>query len=328
MGLLVLDGNSPHDGSEPIPVGQGRYGIDDQMRNLEVMTPGMAVSSMNSTSQADRKSIYKFGSASARPEFFGVVYTKGASPSMSLPICTDDASTVSVIYEGYAPLLLAPGQTVRRGQWLEPIPSGTSQAYFRVATTGRGVAQARNYCDNSSGTEPIWVGADLVKSPGLSGILGAVGPGSNLTGTTSETAYGAAAAATVTIPAYSLRAGDRFRIVGTVLSNNIAAGNNTVKGYINGIGSGVLFTAPAVTFAANDVVDFQIDCYVASIGGSGSVSLSGSVAAGTPGTATHRAIPGSLTMDTTVANVVTIANTPNNNADSSKLLFLSVERLS
>jgi hypothetical protein len=61
--------------------------------------------------------------------------------------------------------------------------------------------------------------------------------------------------------------------------------------------------------------------------GSNNVALSGFVSAGTPGTATARAVAGLMTMDTTVDNLVSIANTPNNNADSSKLLFNLVERL-
>ena len=134
------------------------------------------------------------------------------------------------------------------------------------------------------------------------------------------------ALATRTIRQNSLRVGDQLEFVGSVLSNNIAAGGNVVKGYINGIGSGVLFTAPSVTFAANDVVDFRIRGRVQSIGASGSLALSGFVGAGVPGTATARVVVGSLTINTTVDNVVTIANTPSNIADSSTLQFLSVDR--
>jgi hypothetical protein len=324
MGLTTLSGNPPNDGTEVIPVASGRYGIDDQMRQQEAMTPGMAVSSEDTTNPAKRKNIWKYGSASARPEFFGVVYTKGPSPTLAIPPSTTDADVSSVLYEGYSPLLLAPGQVVRRGQWLEPIPGGTSQAYFRVAPSGRGVAQAREYCDNSGGSAPVFVGCDVIKAPVLAGLIGSVGPSANLTGVTVRTAYGL----TVTLPAYSLRLRDRLRIVGSGLSNNIAAGGNVVEGFVNGIGSGQLFAAPSVTFAANDVFNFAIDLYVSALTGSNNVSLSGFVAAGTPGTATARPVPGLTTLDPTVDNVVTITNTPNNVADSSKLLFLSVERVS
>lgn len=321
--LETISGNPPFEGAEPCPVGQGRYGIDDQMRNQQDLLPGMAVSREDTTSNATRKNVWKYGDSHARPEFFGVATTKGTGPQLTLKASTTNADVISVLYEGYTPVLLAPGQIVKPGQWLEPIPNGTNQALFRVASGGHKVAQARDYLDNSGGTAGVWVGADLIKAPSSSGLLDRVGPSANLTGVTAETAYGV----TVTIPAYSLRAKDRLRIVGSVLSNNIAAGNNTVKGYANGIGSGVLFTAPAVTFAANDVVDFLAELYVAALTGSSNVSQSGFVSAGTPGSATARAIPGLVTLDPTVDNVITIANTPNNVADSSKLLFLSVERL-
>lgn len=323
--LETISGYPPFEGSEPCPVGQGRYGVDDQMRNQQAMTPGMAVSRQNTTSNANRRNIYIFGHASASPEFYGVMFTKGAAPTLQVSASSTNADVVSVIYEGYAPCLLAPGQVVKPDQWIEPIPSGTYQGLFRLADGAKGVAQVRDYLDNTGGSAGVWVGADIIKAPRGSGLLsgGAVGPSADLTGFAVETAYNV----TRTIPANTLRAGDRFRIVGTALSNNIAAGNNTVKGYINGIGSGVLFTAPAVTFAASDVVSFIIEIYVASLSGSNNVSIAGFVTAGTPGTATARAVSGLLTLVPTANNVITIANTPNNSADSSKLLFLSVEKL-
>lgn len=325
--LETISGYAPFGGPEPCPAGQGRYGIDDQMRPQEAMLPGMAVSRMDTTSNANNRSIYKFGNALARPEFYGVLTTKGVAPQLTVLQSTTNADTISVLYAGYAPVLLAPGQVVRPGQYLEPIPSGPSQAMFRVSSAGVSHVVARDYADNSGGTAGIWVGADIFGGRAGSGLLGVVGPSANLTGVAVETAYGLPAAATITIPAYSLRLRDRLRIVGAVLSNNLAAGGNVVKGYVNGIGSSALFAAPATTFAANDVVDFHIEAYVNAISGINNLSLSGSVSAGTPGTATARAIAGLATLDLTAAQVITITNTPNNIADSSKLLFLSVEKV-
>lgn len=325
--LETISGYAPFGGPEPCPAGQGRYGIDDQMRPQEAMLPGMAVSRMDTTSNANNRSIYKFGSASARPEFYGVLTTKGVAPQLTVLQSTTNADTVSVLYAGYCPVLLAPGQVVRPGQYLEPIPSGPSQALFRVSSAGVSHVVARDYADNSGGTAGVWVGADVFGGRSGSGLLGAVGPSANLTGVAVETAYGLPAAATITIPAYSLRLRDRLRIVGSVLSNNLAAGGNVVKAYVNGIGSGALFTAPSVTFAASDVVAFSVDAYLAAMSGANNLSLSGSVSAGTPGTATARPVAGLSTLDPTVNNVVTITNTPNNAADSSKLLFLSVEKV-
>lgn len=324
--LEVITGNPPFDGSEPCPTGQGRYGVDDQMRNQQDLLPGMAVSRENTTSNANRKNIWKYGDSHARPEFLGVVFTKGTAPQLTVKQSVTNADVCSVLYKGYCPVLLAPGQVVRPGQWLEPIPAGASQALFRVAAAGKGVAQSRDYMDNSAGTAGVWVGCDLGCAP-AGGLIGAVGPSAALTGVTIETAYGLPAVATVTIPANSLRVGDRLRVVASVLSNNMAAGANTAKVRINGIAGALLATAPAVTFAAADVVDFVSDLYVSAIGGSGNLSQSGIISAGTPGTATARAIPGQVAIDTTVDNVLTVTNTPNNVADSSTLLFLSVEKL-
>lgn len=325
--LEVISGYPPFDGPEPCPIGQGRYGLDDQMRLQEAALPGMAVSRQDTTTNANRKNIWKYGNASARPEFFGVLTTKGTAPTLALLTSSTNADTVSVVYEGYAPVLLAPGYIIKPGQYLEPISAGTSQALFRPAASGNGVAVARDYLDNSGGTAGVWVGADILPVPASSGLIGAVGPSANLVGVTAETAYGLPAAATIRIPAYSLRLRDRFRVVGGVLSNNVAAGGNVVKGYVNGLGSGALFAAPSTTFQANDVVAFSVDAYLSAMSGANNLSLSGFVAAGTPGTATARPVVGLSTLDPTVDNVVTIANTPNNASDSSKLLFLSVEKL-
>jgi hypothetical protein len=323
--IEVISGYAPFDGAEPCPVGQGRYGLDDQVRLQEAALPGMAVSRENTTSNANRKNVWKYGNASARPEFYGVLTTKGSAPLLTLQPTTTNSDGVSVVYEGYAPVLLARGYVVRPGQYLEPIPAGLQQACFRPAAGGKGVAIARDYVDNTGGDAPVWVGADILPMQAGSGLFGALGPSGNLTGVTAETAYDI----TIAIPANSLRLRDRFRVVGTVLSNNIAAGNNVVKGYVNGIASGALFTTPAVTFVANDVATFSVDAYLAAMSGSNNLSLSGFVAIGTPGsgTATARAVVGLSTLDPTVDNIITIANTPNSNADSSKLLFLSVEKL-
>lgn len=323
MGFTTLSSQSPVDGSVAIPVAAGRYGMDDQLRQQEAVVVGKAYSYMDSDDPADRKSIYLFGNALARPELGGVIAQDGNAPTMVIAAATGDADTTTGIFAGYAPVLLAPGEVITsRGQHLEPIPTGTYQAMWRVSESGPAIA--RQAFDNSGGTAGALVSADLFlccEQPPES--VSAVGPSSDLMGVTVETAYDV----TRTIAKNSLRVGDRLRFVSIVKAGNGAAGANTVKGYINGIGSGVLFTAPATTFSANDTVVSFIDAYVASIGASGSLSLAGQLTTGTIGTATARASASSLTIDTTVDNVVTIANTPNNIADTSSLLFLSVERL-
>lgn len=317
MSLDTITGQTPQEGSIPIPVAAGRYGMYDQVRQLETVLIGMAVSWKDSTDPADWRSYYKFGNALARSEFAGVVGTFGASPGLSIPASTTNADTSSVLFAGYAAVLLAPGEVVKKGQYLAPIPSGTYQGYFQVSASGP--VESRQYA--SGGSDGVLVSANILSRRALSGLIApAVGPSAALTGVTVETAYNK----TVSIPANSLRVGDRLRIRATVLSNNGAAGANTVKVYINGIGSGVLATAPAVTFSASDVVQYEGDIYVST---TILLAQTGSIVAGTPGTATLRAVPGTLAVVLTSANVVTVTNTPNNIADSSTLQLLSVEKL-
>ena len=73
---------------------------------------------------------------------------------------------------------------------------------------------------------------------------------------------------------------------GAILSNNIAAAN-TAKGYINGLTSGLLFTAPAVTYQASDVVMWDVTARVQSLSGSNNVALSGFVSPARPARRPH-----------------------------------------
>ncbi|TXH42086.1 MAG: hypothetical protein E6Q97_36365 [Desulfurellales bacterium] len=323
MSLETISQSTPMEGSIAIPIASGHYGMYDQCRQLEAVLPGMAVSWKDSTSAADWRSYYKFGNALARPECAGIVATFGTSPTLSIPVSTTNADGTAVLFAGYGAVLLAPGQTVKKGQHMEPIPNGTYAGYWRVADGGHGVAESRQYASNTSETEGMLVSANvLCQASTGAGLIGAVGPSTQMTGVSVETAYDK----TVTIPKNSLRVGDRLRFVTIVKADNAASGNNTVKEYINGL-SGVLFTAPATTFSNNDTVVSFIDAYVASIGATGSLSLAGQLTTGTIGTATARASASSLVINTTVDNVVTVTNDPDTTADSSTLLFLSVEKL-
>lgn len=326
--FTTLDGQSPVDGSVARPVASGRYGMHDPLRQQVAVVIGQAYSFKDSTNPADRLSIYLFGDALARPELGGVIAQDGNAPTMSIAAATGDSDCATGIFCGYAPILLAPGEVVKRGQHLEPIPAGANRAMWRTSPTGPAIA--RQYYDNSGGSEGALISADLLLESDPSGFeVVAVGPSNALTGVTVETAYAATlpALATRTIKANTLRVGDRLRAVACVLSGNIAAGANTVKGRINGVAGALLFTAPAVTFAAADVVQYESEWYVSAVGASGNISQSGGVCAGVPGTATKRAVVGQIAIDTTVDNVVTITNTPNNIADTSTLLFLSVDKL-
>lgn len=164
--LDQLSSGPVHDGSEPIPCGAGRYGIRDSLRLQEAAIPGMALSYENSSSGDDYLNVYKFGSASARPEFGGVLATKGGSPTLACVATTSNDTTVSWLFMGYTPVLLAPGYAVRAGQYLEPIPAGTYQAYWRPCLGGqRGPARATESYSNVSGTAGVWVSANVVPEP-------------------------------------------------------------------------------------------------------------------------------------------------------------------
>lgn len=163
--LDVLSPNQLHDGSEPIPCGAGRYGIRDSMRLQEAAIPGMALSYQNSSDPLNYLNVYKFGSSSARPEFAGVLGTKGGSPTLACVATTTNDSTVSMLFLGYTPVLLAPGYAVRAGQYMEPIPSGTYQAYWRPCLGGqRGPARANESWSNS-GSAGVWVSATIIPQP-------------------------------------------------------------------------------------------------------------------------------------------------------------------
>lgn len=164
--LDVLSPNQLHDGSEPIPCGAGRYGIRDSIRLQEAAIPGMALSYQNSSDPLDYLNVYKFGSSSARPEFAGVLGTKGGSPTLACVATTTNDSTVSMLFLGYTPVLLAPGYAVRAGQYMEPIPAGTYQAYWRPCLGGqRGPARANESWSNVSGSAGVWVSATIIPQP-------------------------------------------------------------------------------------------------------------------------------------------------------------------
>jgi len=317
MGTFTnVSGTSPVDGAIAQPVASGRYGMLDPIRQKEALTVGMAFSFEDTTDATKRLNVYKYGNALAKSTLGGVFAQDGNAPSLSVAAATGDADCGQGIFAGYAPILLAPGEIVKRGDHLEPILAGASQAMWRVAPSGP--ATSREYYDNSAGTEGALVSSDLF--PCCGEWVSSVGPSAAVTGTTAETAYNK----TVTVPAYSLRVGDILRITGGVLCNNGAAGGNVIKVYINGIGSAALVTTGAVTFSANDVMQFQVDVRVNT---TTLLALSGGFAFGTPGTVTYKAVPATAAVVLTAANVVTVAVTPNNIADSSTLEFLSVEKL-
>jgi hypothetical protein len=337
MALEKISLQSPTEGWVAAPFSMPGVGEYDQIRNLEAVYPGTAVSFKASTDQLDFLSVYKYGNVLARPEFGGVVATYSNSPDNLNPICTTNAAVISILKAGRAGIMLAPGEVIERDQYLEPIPSGAYQGLWRAAAgPATAYAQAMQPYDdsaNAAGDLPgrIITALILPRAAG-SGLLGALGPSLTLTGTTTETEYTIGSPPAVlsrTIPANSVKVGDRFRIVFAIEALNGASGATLFKAYLNGKAATTsrFYSSISTTPSSGDVVQVAADLYIAALSGSNNVFLSGMAVVGAPGTATARSLGISCTMDVTVDNTITVSCTPNNNADQSELTFLSVEKL-
>lgn len=315
-------------GAEAVPIADGRFGGVDQMRLLEAAVPGMALSYEDSADGAKYKNLYKFGSASARREFFCVLWTKGLSPTMSTPATAVNSDGKFVLFAGYCPVLLAPGMTVRQGQGLEPIPSGTSQAMWRPVTAGgRAPAFATQSFDNSAGLQGVWIGAVVIPRPIGEGLLGStVTPSTVITNVAVRTAYNR----TVTIPANTIRVGDRYRITAYGRSVNNAASTHLFELWLNGltVPAGALLTSAA--FANTKLTSgsfFKLFCEVEIIS---ATTVKGSGFVGCQDATTYSGTLGAVgTLDRTVDQVVTVSVTPGGASgdDQTQLEDIAVERL-
>lgn len=326
MGLTSISYKGPVKGITPTPISEGPVGIESGCRQQESVLIGMAAAWKNSASQADLMSYYKYGSASARPEFAGVVASAGNAPGLTITVCTTDAEDTQICYAGLAPVLLAPGESVRRGQYLEPIPSGDFQAMFRAAACGP--VQAWQAASNTSETDGMLITGYVDLDCSGSRVLGAIGPSAALTGTTSETVYQISSAnAKVDIPANSLRVGDRLRINFGIRAGGASGGAYAIKLYPDGTSSTALVSLSATFGGAGEVAQGQVDLYVAALSGANNVAVSGMAAIGVVGTATYRPVAALASLDLTQINSVLLAATPNSNSDTTTLQYLSVEKL-
>lgn len=315
-------------GSEAIPVASGQFGGYDQMRLQEAAAPGMAVSYRNSTDGSKYLEVFKFGNASARAEFLGVLWTKGASPTMSTAATANNADGKFIVFSGYCPITLAPGYAVRAGQYLEPIPSGTYQAMWRPVTAGgHGVAWATQGYDNSGGSQGKWIGAVIEKQNVGAGLLG-----SDVTGSTTVTsvAVRTAYSKTVTIPANTIKVGDRYRITFGGRSLNNADNTHLFELWLNGVTvpSGALLTSQA--FAAAKLTSgafFRGEAEVEIVSAT-TMEAKGSVLCKDASSASGTA--GAVgTLDITADNIVTVSVTPGGASanDQTKLDDIAVVKL-
>lgn len=298
--------NAPLWGQVAVPAGRGDFGRADSVRNQTALVPGMACSHSASTSVETALDAYIYGHASARAgDLWGIVCTAGTSPQQSNPISTTNSDVISVLWAGYAPVLLAPGEVIRRGQFLEPIASGASQGYFRAGVAGgRGVYAVEDQ-DNSAGSEPALVGAIIFPEAPGEGLLALITESStSITNTATETAF----SKTVSIPANYLRVGQalRLRAKARCTSTNgtdtfkISSRVGTAAGVLLGVG-------PAVDVANDDKATIDLTLTVRAIGASGKVTSAGF--AGTAGSTSATGSIGELTVDTTAAVVLVITGT-------------------
>lgn len=308
--LDSLSSSPLHWGPEPIPCGQGRFGIIDSARLMEAATPGMALSYENSATGSKYLNFYKFGNASARTEFFGVLYTKGSSPSMAVSATTTNADGVAVIYDGYAPVLLAPGFACRAGQYLEPISSGTNQALFRPVTAGaRGPVLALESYDNSAGTAGVWVSGLVNRSPVGVGLVGAITASSATLQADAETAFDQKVTVPILGSVTALVAGKVFRIRAKArVTDGAAAETLILRLRWGGLTGALLAATPAITVATGDLGNIEA---VLTIRTTTTATAAATIGLGVPGTATMRTsgTAGTVTIDTaTAADVVATAD--------------------
>jgi len=315
MALSTLLGTPPYAGTKPVPLSEGRQGLVGGLRNRETVVTGAAVSRSATNTTAALLDIYLYGNASARNEFFGVVATDGAAPEMSIAAAANDDEVVDVITDGYAKVLLAAGQTVRKGQWMEPIPNGSG--HFRpVAAGGHGVCYAESDRDNSAGVTPVYVGAHIRAQHVGSGLVGAIVASSATLQANAETVFNQSV---ILAPANMIRVGDVFHVRAKARCTDGAAGNTLVCRARLNSAAGVLLADTTSIDPANDdliVLDFYLT--IRTVGAAGTLTSAGlSVAAATP-KATGTA--GTVAIDTTVANTIVI--TADWNADTTDDVIL------
>lgn len=338
MAQETISLSSPTEGPWARTFSDPLFGQWDQLRNQEAMYPGQAIAFKNSALAADNRSIYVYGNASARAEFGGVCTTYSTSPGNLNAISTTNSDTVSALKAGYMAVMMAPGQVVRRDQYLEPISSGTYRGLWKVATGNSGPAQALQAFDDSANVDGAVPGRMcsafiFPQAAAGAGVIAAVGPSDVLTGTTSETAY-KLATVPLALPllANSVKVGSRLKCVFAITAQNGASGATVFKAYLQSA-AGVptaaskFYESISSTPGAGDVVQVSAEFYVSALSGSNNVFLEGTATVGTPGTATARSLGVSCTIDPTVTNYLTITCTPNNNADQSLLQFVSYEKV-
>lgn len=326
MGLSTISYKGPVRGYPPIKASEANYGMESGVRQQEAVVFGMAAAWKNSTAPADLMSYYLFGNALARPEFAGVVASLGNSPTLNIPVCTTDSEVTQICYAGICPVLLAPGEVVRRGQYLEPIPSGANRAMFRAAPCGP--VQAMQYADNSAGTVGMLISGIVLPACDGAGLLGVRGPSDALTTVAVETVYKVGTTKQVVdVPANSLRVGDRLSIDFSITSNIASTGAYVIKLYADDIGSAALATLSKTFAGANEVAQGKVELCVLALSGANNVALSGAVAIGVPGTATYTPIAALASLDLTQANSIALAATPSAVGDSTTLQYFSVAKL-
>ncbi len=274
--------------------------------------------------------LYHFGHPSAVPELLGIMNSTPRAPGLQSQ-GPGYEETLQVVPAGRCGALLAPGQTVRRGQFLEPVGAG-APGLWRVSAAGKGPFQAWESVNNS-GTQPIFVSGLLLSGSAGGGLFGmSLAPSAPLSadvlGANTEGAFDNS----FRIPKNTLMAGKKYRLSALVDFMSANPGDKTILGVrLGGLGGLLLATTDSkgIVFAKGDQGVLRLELDVQTTGLLGRVLSSGTGAIGTLGAAPMVAIgaAGPLVVDTTKDYdlSITVTFNSNNAANQAVCRTLSLE---
>lgn len=299
----------------------------DGLYPQEALLKGAAVSL--STDPTRPLDLYNTGHAMATPQLLGVVNSTPRAPGLKSQGAGYD-EPLQVICAGRCSVLLAPGLSVSRLQFMEPIGSA-SPGLWRVAPgAGRGNFQALETINNSGGTQPVFVSGILLPMSQGSGLLGMISSPSPVVTGNVETAFTAG----VTIPKNVMAAGKKLVISALVDFIQGNPGDKTILGmYLGGL-TGLLIAQTSkatggTAFVTADQGVMRVELDILTAGVAGKLLSFGVAAIGTPASAAVVLVgkAGPQTLDTTVDQPVVISNTFSSisAANQAVLRALSVE---
>lgn len=101
--------------------------------------------------------IYLWGNANGRKQLLGVTASVGRAPTLLTSSTSSEEGTMTIVFHGLAPVLLAPAQSIVEGDELTPI--GTSGYWGKAGGSGNCRVIALETVDNSGGATAVLVSA-------------------------------------------------------------------------------------------------------------------------------------------------------------------------